>query len=297
MIPRFFFLLAHLVLLPGLFAPKSASAEDAKVRASFKEAFTLARAGKLVEAEQPLNRLLAETNDAAIPTSEVLTFRAYLRADNGRFQNAADDLERVIELDPSDHVSYFLLTPLLIQIGKIDEYRNYCHSMLRRFNDTTNAPVAERTAKCCLLLPAAVTGSDLALAAKIADHSVALAKTGEWKPWRLMTKGLAEYRQGHFARAAETLELAQKEVTHARDAGRYCCEADIYFVSAMAHQQLKQPEEARTAFGHGRVLVQVKLPAVDKGNLGIAWPDVLMTYILMQEAAMTAEKSPDPNPK
>ena len=291
------FSLALVAFLCGSFTSQSATAQEAKLPDSLKEAFSLARAGKLSEAEQSLNHLLADTNNANVPVPMVLTFRAYLRADGRRFKKAVDDLEQAIELDPSDHTFYFLLMPLLIQTGQTNEYRNYCLEMLRHFNNTTNAPIAERTAKCCLLLPSAVTGSDLTLAAKLAERAVALAKTGQWKPWRLMTQGLAEYRLGHFARASEILELAQKEAPHAQDAGRYCCEANICFISAMAHAQLKQPDEAHTAFGRGRVLVQIKLPPLDKGNLGIAWPDVLMTYSLMEQAATSLEGSPAAIPK
>ena len=251
---------------------------------AFKQAFALVRAGKLAEAEQPLNRLLNETNDSGLPTSEILTARAFLRAENGRFKAAADDLVDVIGMDPSEHETWFFLTPLLIQTGQIEEYRDRCRGMLLRFHQTTNGPVAERTAKCCLLMPSAVTPSDLDTAAKVAQTAVDLSKKGEQIPWRRMTLALAEYRQGKFARALRTIEIAQKEVSKTRYFGHDACHADTWFISAMAHQQLKEPDQARTDFAHGRIIVQTRLPALSSKDLSFGWVDVLMTYILMHEA-------------
>jgi tetratricopeptide (TPR) repeat protein len=220
-----------------------------------------------------------------------------LRAENGRFKPAADDLAEVIGIDPSEQMTWFFLTPLLIQTGQVEEYRDHCRKMLSRFRQTTNAQVAERTAKCCLLMPSAVSPADLVLAAKVAENAVALAKKNRPIPWRRMTLGLAEYRQRKFARAIRTLELAQSEVPQARDAARDMCHADTWFVAAMAHHQLKQSDEARAAFAHGRIIVRTKMPNLSSQDLSFAWVDVLMTYILMQEAETAIGLAPAGNPK
>jgi len=282
MINNWFALLTTLIWLS--LAPQLASAQGPQMPEAFKQAFALVRAGKLVEAEQPINRLLTETNDSGLPKSEILMARAFLRAENGRFKPAIDDFQEVIGIDPSEHVTWFLLTPLLIRTGQIDDYRDHCKSMLMRFRQTTNAPVAERTAKCCLLLPSAVSPTDLNLAVKLAESSVALGKKGEPIPWRRMTLALAEYRQGKFAQVLKTIEFAQTEVTKTRYAGHDACLADTWFISAMARHELKQFDEARTAFAHGRIIVQTRLPGLFSADLSFGWVDVLMTHILMQEA-------------
>ncbi|EEF62964.1 tetratricopeptide repeat protein [Pedosphaera parvula] len=291
MIRRIHFLLTVFALLCGIIAPQTTAAQELNVEDSVKQAMALARAGKLAEAEEPLNRLLDQTNGKTIPKAKILLIRAYLRGENARFQEAATDLKQVIEIDPSDHIPWFLLMPLLVQTGDMGEYRNYSKGMLQRFGNSTNAPIAERTAKCFLLMPAAGSPDDLTQAAKVAEKAVALAKNGEWLHWRLMTRGLSEYRQGHFARAIKTMELAQKELTKAEDGAWNMCQADTYFVSAMAHHQLKQMDKASTAFGHGRVIVLTKLPSLDSKDLSPGWMDVLMTYILMHEAKTTIESA------
>jgi len=284
MIKAWLHLTLALTALCGLSAPRSVSAQGPKMPEAFKQAFALVRAGKLAEAEQPLNRLLNETNDSGLTTSEIRTARAFLRAENGRFKAATSDLQEVIDADPSEHEVWFFLTPLFIQTGELDEYRDHCRKMLARFQQTINAPIAERTAKCCLLMPSVLSPSEMATAFKLAERAVALAKKGEPAPWRRMTLSLAEYRQGNCARALKTAELAQKEVTETRYFGHDACHADTWFISAMAHHQLKQSDEARAAFAHGRIIVQTKLPGLASQDLSFAWVDVLMTYILMREA-------------
>ncbi len=133
-----------------------------------------------------------------------------LLAQSSRFQEAADDLSEVIELDPSA-MSQYVLGALLIQCGKIGEYNKRCHAMLDQFEKSTNPSIAERTAKSCLLLPSVLSADDLARAADLAARGVSLSKEGDRMHWRLMTRGLAEYRQGRCEEAIKTEPLAVKE--------------------------------------------------------------------------------------
>lgn len=279
---------AALLLAAMQFAP----AQGVDVGDLLRQASELARAGKLAEAEGPLNRVLAERDNTRIPRRQVLGFRAQLRAVIGHYEAAAEDFQEIIELDPSDNEPWFRLTPVLIQAGETNQYRSHSEAMLQRFQNTTNPQVAERTAKCCFLLPG-LSRSDLATAAKVAEHAVELSKKGDWMHWRLMTRGLSEYRQGRFAASLATLDAAQQALmANHSDGARNMCQADIYFVSAMSHHQLKQAEEARVAWEHGRVIVQTQFPSLDGGNLGSEWVNVLMGYILMEQAKASQDAAP-----
>jgi serine/threonine protein kinase len=230
--------------------------------------------------------------ESAVPTTQVLTSRAFISAQSGRFQEAAADLAQVIKTGPSNHVFWYVLTPLLIQSGKIADYHTHCKAMLNRFGKNTDPLIADRTAKTCLLLPSAVGPDDLTLAANLAEYAVTHGKDSRWLHWLLLTKGLAEYRQSHFTGAIEMTQLAQKELAHRPDGARDMCEAETYFVSAMARHQLNQPDEARAALAHGVAIVRTKLPKLDSGDLGKAWWSVLETYIVMREAKETVEGAP-----
>ncbi|HSU54693.1 MAG TPA: hypothetical protein VLT36_11595, partial [Candidatus Dormibacteraeota bacterium] len=292
---------ALVLLALGLFLNISpgtvAAAETGQMPEAFKQALALVRAGKLAEAEQPLNRLLNQTNDSGLPRSEIVTARGFLRAVNCRFEPAISDLQDSLASDPADHELWFLLTPLFVQTGQLEEYRRHCGEMMMRFRQTTNAVIAERTAKCYLLLSTELSPSDLESAAKLAQFSVTSAKKDEQIPWRRMTLGLSEYRQGKHAKALKTLELAEKEVLQTYYVGHDMCRADSWFISAMAHAQLKQAQEAKTAFAHGRVIVQTKLPSLTSQNLGFGWVDVLMTYALMREAETMLGPDAAPKPR
>jgi tetratricopeptide (TPR) repeat protein len=212
-----------------------------------------------------------------------------LIAQAGRFAEAASDLAEVIDLNESQNWKLYLLTPLLIQSGRIADYTNHCKSMLDRFENTTDPSVAERTAKSCLLLPQAVGTNDLARATKLAAHAVSLSKEGDWMHWRLMTRGLAEYRSGRYDDALQTEALAQKAAAHARELNAPACEADTYFVSAMAHAKLKQKRQAHADLERALNIVQTKLPKLDNGDLGQRWFDTLMADIILREARETVE--------
>jgi len=209
---------------------------------------------------------------------------AEARAETGRWQEAAADLTQVIKANPSDHMNWWLLMPLLIQSGKIADYKTQCKAMLDRFGQTSNPMIAERVAKSCLLLPSAVSPANLKRVGNAAETALSLGTGSQWHHWFQCTKGLADYRQGRFASALEAMALAQKESAQADDVARDRCEAETYFVSAMAHQQLKQPDEARAALALGLSIAQTKFPALDSGNLGGLWYDTVTAYILMREA-------------
>jgi tetratricopeptide (TPR) repeat protein len=285
--------LTVIALLEGLSGLRVAIGQETNSGDLYQKAQALAQEGKLSDAEEPLNSLLAQENDRV---AQLLFFRASLRAQMGRFQDAARDFEQVIKIDPSNHSPWFNLTPLLVRAGEIPEYRTNCKEMLRRFSDTTEAPIANRIAKSCLLIPSALDPEDVITAAKLADKSVALTKEGEFWPWRSMTQGLAEYRRGGFARASELTDRFEKEMHDAEQAGTLpgdwsTCKADACFISAMAHQQLKETSQAQAALARGRVIVRAKLPDLSGKDLGSAWCDVLWTYILMSEASKTVEAS------
>jgi len=247
---------------------------------------TLASDGKPAEAEKPLNRLLADTNDTAPETVEDLTTRANILAQGGQWREAAANLKLVIEKAPSEHWNWYVLAPLLIQSGQIVEYRSHCKAVLNRFGATSDPIAGGRAAKACLLYPSAVGPEELKLANKLADNVVASGENSPFLPWYQLTKGLAEYRQGHFASAAQWMERIQKEPK--LDALPNTCRADTYLVLAMARRQLNQSDEARVALARGLEIVRTKLPKLDSGDLG-EWYDVLMTYILMREAKEIAE--------
>jgi tetratricopeptide (TPR) repeat protein len=134
-----------------------------------------------------------------------------------------------------------------------------------------------------LLAPAA--GHELEVARKLAQTAAKTATNDEFWAWSPFVAGLAYYRSGRFAGAADWMEqaLAKAGSDPARD-------ADSYMVLAMAQHQLEQTDAARVSLSKGAEIVQSKLPSLSSGDLGEkTWQDVLIANILLREAKALIE--------
>ena len=236
--------------------------------------------GDSSEAQQLLSR---------VRQTKELKAQAMSHGMHGEWQAAQADLLQLVELDHSDHWSFFVLAPLLIQSGDLAGYRKNCRAMLALFGNAQNPMIAERVAKTCLLFPSAVTEDELGKVWKLAEFAVETGQNSQWLHWFQLTRGLSEYRQGHFSNAVEWMLRVQGRVPQARDSDREKCKADSYLVLSMALQQLNQRQEARAALARGVELVQTQVPSLDEGSYGPTWHDVLIPHILLREAQALME--------
>ncbi len=233
----------------------------------------LATEKKIDDVEKLYSTVLTPEFVKQTESASLLRNRGAFFAQHGRWKEAAADYTQVIALTPTNHFDYYVLAPLLAQCGDLDAYQNLRAKMLNRFGDTTNAQFAERIAKVCLITPGSET--DMATAAKMADLAVAKDKNF---PWYQLAKGMADYRQGHFAAAQERLQLAEASPIPYLSAS-----ADL--VLAMSQQQLKQPDLARASLDKAVQTITTKMPRIDKGELGDSmWNDWLTSQALLREA-------------
>jgi serine/threonine-protein kinase len=127
-----------------------------------------------------------------------------IRADEvwrGHGEQVRREWKRILDADPPSHDAWFGYAELCLFLGDEAEYRRARQDLLRRFRDTSDPGVAERTARAILLLPA--SDDELQAAAALAERAVAAkATTPEWiYPFFQFAKGLVEYRQGDFDNA------------------------------------------------------------------------------------------------
>ena len=245
----------------------------------------LERRGKLAEAETIYREALAMRkkllgNEHPRVAGDIQSLAAVL-AREGKFGDAAAGLAESVKLIPDEHLGWYWLAPLLAETGDREEYRQHCLRMLARFGATTNAPVAERTAKASLLFP--TEGPDLAAAVKLADMAVAVGEKAGLCDWQFV-KGLGEYRQGNFAGAVEWTTK-----TLARPSQDDTLGVQAWMVLAMAHHRLNNREEAQDTFRKGKDLADAKLPKPGSGDLGPSWNTVLIAHILLREAQALIE--------
>jgi hypothetical protein len=194
----------------------------------------------------------------------------------GKWQEAAADLARLVESHPEDHWRAFQLAPLLVQVGDLSGYEKHRHSMLARFSTTNKLEVKERVAKASLLLP--ISGGDLEVAAGLAEGAVSQGGNHAFFVWFQFAKALAEYRQEHFSSAAEW----SRKVLAASGGNAYQ-QSQAHFILAMSQWRLGLKEEARASLAQGLPIVEKNWPKLE-GNIGPNWQDILVVHIFMREA-------------
>jgi eukaryotic-like serine/threonine-protein kinase len=210
---------------------------------------------------------------------------AYARL--GRWDQAQAALAKAAELDPGNHWYMFHVTVLQIRAGDLAGYRRVCREMLKRFGDTQQPEVAERTAKTCLLVPDAV--ADLAPVLRLADRAVTGTEKSSNYRFFLCCKGLAEYRAGRNAEAVNWVERV------APRAGGSNLDATAFAVLAMAQHRLSRREEAFAALDKAEAIVAKKMddPGAGRPRLGrlAALPNPLRRDRETAEEGLTGQES------
>jgi len=166
---------------------------------------------KSVMALHDLGRLLLQTGEPR-EASEYLRqgaalepFNSLIQADlrtalirQGRLEEALAAWRKALDAGPPEHDAWFGYAELCLFLGHEDDYRRHRLDLLGRFGDNNTPAVCVRTARACLLLPAAE--ADLRQAVGLIEHAVAAGRLGHEAeyPYYLFGQGLARYRQGRF---------------------------------------------------------------------------------------------------
>jgi tetratricopeptide (TPR) repeat protein len=197
--------------------------------------------GRIAECDQLFEDAFSFAKEHREPDIDgVLRVRASIRVRDGRFTEAADDLAKVLEIMPSASDRWYPLVALLAYSGDVAGYRALCEKMLAHWATATNALDLERTANACLLLPP--EEAQLEAATRVADRAASFGQGDGESDWFRFAQGLAEYRQGHFARV---LELADAALADTNRPMRPSARVEVTTVAAMAHQRLGHAAEAR----------------------------------------------------
>ena len=254
----------------------------------------LQRQGKSAEADQMLAAMLNPGAQSASVRIAALRTRIDLSGRRGQWKEAATDLSKLLEWDPSGVHDHLQLAALLVETGDLEAYRAHCRKMLSRFSGTNDdAGTLDQTAKACLLVPGAA--SDLETASQLAGKAVALGKDSAWFSFIQFGKGLAEYRRGEYASAVDWMrKVIGQPVSVGSSFSAWERDTAAYSVLAMAQHQLKQTDEARAALAQALELSQTKLPQVGSGNVEQDWVDWLIAHILLREARELIEGQPPP---
>jgi len=268
---------------------KDANILDTVARVNFlqgKHALAIANEEKAVELaadgnKSSFQKTLRHYRRGELPdAAQELAARAWQEGNAGKWKDAEADFNKLIEGEPDEHYHYLGLLPVLVQLGDSKGYEELRTKVIQQFGSTQDPMVAERMVKACLILPA--NGPALETLGKMADTSVTLGKDHMYFLYFEFAKALAEYRSGHFENA---IQWGQKVMDAKQEGPR---EAQTWSVMAMAQQRLDHGQEARAALAKGRDEI-AKLPALESGNLGPEFHDIVIANALMREAAALVE--------
>jgi serine/threonine protein kinase len=201
------------------------------------------------------------------------------------WQSALSDYRLLIELNPNEHLNYHALSSVLAQVGDVEAYRQHCDKALLRFSGTKEPTIAERMAKDCLILPN--TGMDLDAAGALADTAVTLGRSHPYLHNFQLAKGLAEYRQGHYASALDWMQKCFPAMDRQGPGGSWGA-VEAHTVAAMANFQLRQTDAANRELAKGIQIAEKKASPINVSNLfknnEMAWTDWIIAHALMREA-------------
>jgi hypothetical protein len=206
----------------------------------------------------------------------LLQLRADDAAIDGDWRGSERALNRLRALRPEVDDWWWFSALVLAEARDNDELRRVSGEMLRRFGNTTDSHVADRTALAGLVLPGSYdTGQHTALINRFIS-----ANQGE--PWFRLTRALAGLRSGRLKEAADDARecMKRQEVFLPEAAG---------FILAMLHQKAGRTEEA------GRQLNQARdriLRGIKKDTREKEWKRAILVDLLRREAeeAITIKK-------
>jgi len=178
----------------------------------------------------------------------------------GRLDKAITNYAKCATVQPTNDLGFHYLLPLLAQTGRTNEFEEWRRKALDQFGSTSDAEAAERMALDCLILPASDEVAQRAV--KMLDNTAATPP----RPSAEFVKGLAEYRQGQFARAAGRLEKAVGFQANTNAA------MQARLILAMAHSKLGKADETP--------IISEKQYSLDGGY----WNEQMTTLLFAREA-------------
>jgi hypothetical protein len=183
----------------------------------------------------------------------------------------------------------------ILESGSREEYQRFCLETIKRFANTADPVVAERTVKNCLLLPAnEALIKALDPFAQLAHQSLEgadfAAKDVPWQtPWCCLSLALWEYRVGNFS---EAIVWSRRCLGY--DGTQLSRLASARTILAIALYRLGETDPARSELNQARQLIEAKFKSpLDLGGAAEGfWFDWVLGRILLREATAFVDKKP-----
>jgi serine/threonine protein kinase/tetratricopeptide (TPR) repeat protein len=260
----------------------AAEQEQARLRKEAERTLALSeklsKAGRLLGEGQfdAAEQLVYETSPPHPASAPILNAVGLNHARRGEFRQAITNFLTMVDLVPTEHMPYFYLGPLLVQVGDLDGYNRNVERILVRFATNRTAMAAERVAKSCLVVPP--PPERLAQIAEFANYALKNGKNVPMLAYFQFVEGLAFYRQGNYS---QVIELIDKVIAQSGDDART---TQANMVKAMTQYHLGQKDLARETLEKGLEFANQNLPRPNARDQGMGWHDTLIARALMREA-------------
>lgn len=209
------------------------------------------------------------------PPPPYVLAQAHARA--GRWTEARTALTAAVKENPDSYYARLHLAVLLKHLEDRAAHRELAHEMIERFGNSNNLDALACTAKVGVLFPLeSMDAADLATMVRMAGK---LIDGGTKNTYHEFDACLVRYRAGDFSNVAGTLLQRGEAYATAMTPGARA-------LLALAQHRLGQTAEARVTLARAEVLAQEKLPKPGT-DLGSAWPDVVVSQMLLREARET----------
>jgi tetratricopeptide (TPR) repeat protein len=184
------------------------------------EAAALVAEGKMTEADAKYDEALAAARKTSRGEEAGILLSMKTLAGScfgaGQSKEAITLLARACELDPADTDSSLTLATWQSWFGQDSDYEATRRRLVQQAEGTDQAGTAERAAKAACLRPS--TNADLmSNALRLAQRGVELGKSSDLLPWYRLSMGLAEFRNGQYAAAEQTLANAERAFAEDRE--------------------------------------------------------------------------------
>jgi tetratricopeptide (TPR) repeat protein len=196
----------------------------------------------------------------------------------GEWARAAAVFPRLLEAAPSNVFNWMQPAPLLLQLGDVEGYRRQCRRMMDRYQDDTDPLNLEKAAKVSLITDG--PPDDVRRAARLADRAVTVGENSPYLVYLQVTKGIAEYREGHYDSAVKWLERAKPGDNQS------VLKAMTGVFLALAYHRAGRPDDARRSLNEAQTLLDQRFPPNGPPdiNRGGEWHDWLICQIVRREA-------------
>jgi len=241
-------------------------------------------AGRRDEALKLREELLALRRKVSGPahpdTAVAMRNLAISYTEAGRHKEAIVLLEKACELDPKNSDVSLTLATWQTWFGQDADYEATRRRLVQQAEGTDQADTAHRAAKAYCMRPS-TDATLLTKALDLAQRSVERGKGDYSFPSYQQELGVAEYRNGQYAAAEESLTIAEQTVGPNPDIKGTAC-----LFRAMSLFRQNKPEEARKLFSQAEAQMppppkDESKPLVDGMSLS---HDVLIYWLAYKEA-------------